>query len=51
MIHIIFIPIKAFNDPSCPVDGDIVILEETTPIRIERLHHGDHSEQLCVDLQ
>lgn len=29
MIHIIFILIKPFSHPSCPVDGDAVILEET----------------------
>ncbi len=39
MIHIIFILIKPFSDPSCPADGGIVILEETTPIRIEMFHH------------
>ena len=39
MIHIIFILIKPFSDPSCPMDGSIVILEETTPIRIEMFHH------------
>ena len=39
MIHIIFILIKPFSDPSCPMDGGIVILEETTPIRIEMFHH------------
>lgn len=26
MIHIIFLLIKPFNDPSCPVEGGIVIL-------------------------
>jgi hypothetical protein len=31
--------IKPFNDHLCPVDVGIVILEETTPIRIEMLHH------------
>ncbi len=29
MIHIIFIPIKLFSDPSCPVDAGTVPLEET----------------------
>ena len=38
MIHIIFILIKPFSDPSCPMDGGIVILEETSPIRIEMFH-------------
>ncbi|KAL0970282.1 hypothetical protein UPYG_G00239830 [Umbra pygmaea] len=32
MTYIIFILIKPFSDPSCPVDGGVVILEETTPI-------------------
>ncbi len=49
MIHIIFILLKLFNDPSCPMDGGIVILEETTPIRIEMFHLSDHSEKLSVD--
>ncbi len=39
MIHIILILIKPFGDPSRPVDGGTVILEETTPIRIEMFHH------------
>ncbi len=30
MIHIIFILIKPFSDPSCPMDGG---MEETTPIK------------------
>ncbi len=39
MIHIIFMLIKPVSDPSFPVDGGIVILEETTPVRIEMFHH------------
>lgn len=31
----IFILIKAFSELSCSVDADIVILQETIPIRIE----------------
>ena len=31
--------IKPFSDPSYPVNWGIVILEETTPIRIEMFHH------------
>lgn len=31
--------IKPFRVPSCLVDGDEVILEEATDIRIEMLHH------------
>ena len=38
MVYIVFMLIKPFSDHSCPVDGDIVFLEETTPIRIEMLH-------------
>lgn len=37
------------NEPSGPVNGDIVILEETTPIKIDMFHYmikGDHSEEL-----
>ena len=37
--HIIFILIKPFSDPSFPIDGGIVILEETVRIRIEMFHH------------
>lgn len=29
---------KPFSDPSCPVDGGMVILEETTTIRIKMKH-------------
>lgn len=43
MIHIIVILIKPFSVPSYPMDG--CILEETTPIRIERI------DSLCIDLQ
>jgi hypothetical protein len=39
MVYIIFMLIKPFSDDSCPVDGGNVILEETTPIRIETIHH------------
>lgn len=39
MIHIIFILIKPFSHPVCPMDGGIIILEETTPINIEIFHH------------
>ena len=39
MIHNIFILIKPFSDPLCPMDGGIVILEETIPIRIEMFHY------------
>ena len=35
MIYMIFILIKPFSDPLCPVDEGILILEETTHIRIE----------------
>lgn len=37
MIYIIFIfiLINPFSEPLCPVDGGGVILDETTPIRIE----------------
>ena len=38
MIHIIFILIKPFSDPSCPMDGGIDS-QETTTIRIEMFHH------------
>ena len=31
MFYILFIPLKPFSDPSCPVDGGT----EITPIRIE----------------
>lgn len=37
MIYVIFI--KPFSEPLCPENGDIVILEETTDIRIEMFHH------------
>lgn len=37
MNYIIFILIKVFTEPSCPIDGARVILEETTAIRIEML--------------
>lgn len=30
--------IKLFSDPSCSVDGGIIILEKTTPIRTEMFH-------------
>lgn len=33
MNHIIFILIKLFSDPLCPVDGGIVILEDTNPFQ------------------
>ena len=39
MIHIIFILIQPFSDPSCFIDEGIVILEETAPIRIEMFYH------------
>lgn len=31
---------KGFSELSCPVVGGMVILEETTYIRIEMFHHG-----------
>ena len=55
MIHIIFILIKAFSDPSCPVSWGIVILEETTPIRTEMFHQRvnvitqNNFELICSD--
>lgn len=39
MNHIIFILFKSFSEPSCPVDGGGVILEKTTPTRIEIFYH------------
>lgn len=39
MIHIIFILITPFSDPSSPMNVDTIILEETTAIRIDRLLH------------
>lgn len=38
MSCIIFILIKPFSDPLCPMDENINILEGTTPIRIEMFH-------------
>lgn len=32
------------------MDGGIVILEESTPTRIEIFHYKRSPEQLCVDL-
>lgn len=43
-------PLKAFSHHSCPMDGGIVILEESTPTRIEIFHYKRSPEQLCVDL-
>lgn len=34
-LYQIFISIKPFSDLLCPMDGGRVILEETTPIKIE----------------
>ena len=39
MAYIVFTLIKQFSDHSCPVAGGIVILDETTPIRIELFPH------------
>jgi hypothetical protein len=39
MVYIVFMLIKPFSDLSYPVDGGIIILEETTPIRIDIIHH------------
>lgn len=36
MIDIIFFNTKPFSEPSLPVDGGGVVLEETTAIRIEK---------------
>lgn len=36
MIDIVF---SSFSEPSCPMDGGVVILEKVTPIRIEKFHH------------
>ena len=38
MICIIY-KVKPFSDPSCPMDGGIVMLEESTAIWIEMLHY------------
>lgn len=38
-VTIIFIYIQLLSEPSCPVDGDILILEEVTAMRIEMFHH------------
>ena len=57
MIHIIFILIKPFSDPSSSMDGGIVILEETTPISIEVSHRRikaitqNNFVLICSDLQ
>lgn len=39
-IHIILMLIKPFGDSSCNIDGAIVILEETTSIRVGMFHNG-----------
>ena len=39
MIHLIFIIIQPFSDLLWPVDGGIVIQEETNPIRIDMFCH------------
>lgn len=31
--------VKPFSDPWCSIDGDIVILEDTTPMKMEMFHH------------
>lgn len=51
MIHKTVILMKPFSDPpfSFPMDGTIIILEDTTPSRIEIVSsydNADHSEQL-----
>lgn len=54
MIYNIFILVKAFADPSLPMDGAIVILEETAPIIIEAFHQRIKmiiQNNFCIDLQ
>lgn len=60
-LHIIYIIIiiiyvivtKPFIEPSCPVDWDAVILEETPPIIVEMFHPSikEISLKNCSDLQ
>lgn len=40
VIYIIFIRIKPFGDQSYRKDGGRVVLEETTPIVMGKIHHG-----------
>lgn len=39
MIHTIFILVRPLSDPSFPVNRATDVLDETTFIRIETLHH------------
>ena len=53
MVDIVFI--QLFSYPLCPIHGVVVILEETTALRIEMFHHRikvitqNHFVMICSD--
>lgn len=47
-VYVTFILVKPFSEPSCPVDGSGVILEETTAMgrNVSTQDKGEQSEDL-----